>query len=339
MARRQLLSGLMAAAMAMACEIPEEPPLSNTITEGFGLVVQNPEFPVIHNRFYNLFEAGGGDQHLFLSPTGEYAFDLTLVNGVITWGPTPLRAVIQGEYLITDNTTKLFMTERGDPRAVFQPTYGCNPDTDELQVELSFVLNQDSEVPGGNICVRSAAGDTHEFRWSPPENPAYDPARPCFPVTLVIDRSGPPPAPSGLPSATSTAVPVPTVTVTPEIFADMTAEGFAFVGCAPEEGPAGDGLGRTLDGALFATDLLTNEACVAHCGGLGFTFAGSEYSRECWCGNSYPPTREPGTTIASLSGCNMRCGGDRGQYCGGAGWMSLYVACEAGQPCENAEFS
>lgn len=107
MARRQLFSGLMAAAVAMAqvCEIPDEPPLSNTITEGFGIVVQNPEFPIIHNRFFNLYEAGGGDQHLFLSPWGEYAFDLTLVNGVITWGSAPLRAVIQGE--VCCSTTKL----------------------------------------------------------------------------------------------------------------------------------------------------------------------------------------------------------------------------------------
>lgn len=169
--------------------------------------------------------------------------------------------------------------------------------------------------------------------------PAYDPARPCYPVTLVVDRSGAPPVPSYSVTPTTSAVPTPTVTVTPDIFADMTGSGFAFVGCAPEEGPAGDGLGRTLDGTLYATDLLTNEACVAHCASLGFSYAGSEYSRECWCGNSYPPTRQPGTTLASLAGCNMRCGGDAGQFCGGAGWLSLYAACVEGEPCENAEFS
>lgn len=67
------------------------------------------------------------------------------------------------------------MTERGDPRAIFQPVYGCNPETDELQVELAFVEKEDEDIPGGNICVRSAAGDTHEFRWSPPENPGKHP--------------------------------------------------------------------------------------------------------------------------------------------------------------------
>ena len=229
------------------------------------------------------------------------------------------------------------MTERGDPKAIFQPTYGCNPDTDELQIELVFVENENPLEPsGGNICVRSASGERHEFRWSPPENPAHDPNRPCYPVTLVIDHSGPPP---GTPTSSSVIVPTPSATVTPDLFADMTGEGFAFVGCAPEEGPAGDGLGRTLDGALLADDDLTNELCVTHCASLGFAYAGSEYSRECWCDDSYPPTREPGTTIESLAGCNMRCAGDSGQYCGGAGWLSLYAAYEEGEPCVNAEFS
>lgn len=336
MARQHIICGLAAAVLASACEIPTAPPLSNTIEEGFGLLIQNPDVPIIHNRFYNLEEAGGGDQHLYLSPAGAYAFDLTLNAGVITWGPRPLRAVIQGEYLISDNTTKLFMTERGDPRAIFQPVYGCNPDTDELQIELEFVENQDPTEPsGGNICVRSASGDRYEFRWSPPENPAYDPNRPCYPVTLAIDRSEPPtvtPTSSGAP-------PPPSETATPDMFADMTDLGFAFVGCAPEEGPAGDGLGRTLTGTLYASDDLTNEICVAHCAELGFAYAGSEYSRECFCGDSYPPTREPGTTIGSLSGCSMRCAGDGGQYCGGAGWLSLYAACEEDGPCENAEFA
>ena len=57
------------------------------------------------------------------------------------------------------------MTERNDPRAVFQPVYGCNPDTDAVQIELAFQLRETSP-PGGLICVRSAAGERHEFRYA-----------------------------------------------------------------------------------------------------------------------------------------------------------------------------
>jgi kremen protein len=65
----------------------------------------------------------------------------------------------------------MFMTERGDPKAIFQPVYGCNPDNDALQVQLSFVTREQSPV-GGLICVRIASGNRgYEFRYSPPNNP------------------------------------------------------------------------------------------------------------------------------------------------------------------------
>ncbi|TLD12955.1 uncharacterized protein PgNI_04428 [Pyricularia grisea] len=186
-----LLMLAAAASIVKGCEIPTEE-LPNTITEEFAIQVQNPAFPEIHNRLYNIWSSGGGDQHPFLSPAGNSTDELTLVDGVITMAtvvPT-IRAVINGEYTETDNTTKLFMTERGDPRAIFHPIYSCNPDTDELQTELAFVARAlEGEAPGGHICVRSASGERHEFRWSPAGNPAEDPERPCMPVNLVVYRS------------------------------------------------------------------------------------------------------------------------------------------------------
>jgi hypothetical protein len=64
------------------------------------------------------------------------------------------------------------MTNRGDPKAIFQPVYGCNPDNDALQVQLSFVTREQSPL-GGLICVRVASGNRgYEFRYSPPDNPS-----------------------------------------------------------------------------------------------------------------------------------------------------------------------
>lgn len=71
------------------------------------------------------------------------------------------------QYTPEDNTTKLFMTERGDPRAIFDVVYGCSP-TGELQKELSFKARAD--LLGGHICVRTASQDRYEFRYSPPGN-------------------------------------------------------------------------------------------------------------------------------------------------------------------------
>ncbi|GJC83393.1 hypothetical protein ColLi_06231 [Colletotrichum liriopes] len=156
---------LSAVAAVSAC-IPPTEPLSNNIPEGFGIQIQNASVPIIHNRYINLWSAGGGDQHLYLSPAGDSAFDLTLVNGVVSRGI--IHAVINGEYTADDNTTKMFMTQRGDPKAFFQPVYGCNPETDAVQVELDFVSR--AALPGGFICFRSASGERHEARYSPPGN-------------------------------------------------------------------------------------------------------------------------------------------------------------------------
>lgn len=62
----------------------------------------------------------------------------------------------------------MFMTERDDPRALYDVMYGCNPDTDALQMELGFD-GRDTER-GGSICVGSASEERHEFRYSPPGN-------------------------------------------------------------------------------------------------------------------------------------------------------------------------
>jgi hypothetical protein len=64
----------------------------------------------------------------------------------------------------------MFMTERGDPKAIFKPVYGCNPDNDAVQTQLSFVT-WEQHTAGGHICVRVASGNRgYEFRYSPPGN-------------------------------------------------------------------------------------------------------------------------------------------------------------------------
>ena len=65
------------------------------------------------------------------------------------------------------------MTERSfHPAALFQPVYGCDPDTDELQIRLQLVSRQTNPpVTGGQIGIREVVG-TYEFRYSPQNNPS-----------------------------------------------------------------------------------------------------------------------------------------------------------------------
>lgn len=57
------------------------------------------------------------------------------------------------------------------PTALFQPVYGCDPDTDALQIRLQLVSRElTPPVLGGQLGIRETVG-TYEFRYSPPNNP------------------------------------------------------------------------------------------------------------------------------------------------------------------------
>ncbi|KAH6632385.1 WSC domain-containing protein [Chaetomium tenue] len=344
MINRRTISALLAgAALSSACTIPTTP-LDNNIAYPFRAQVQNASRPEVHNQYLNLLLAGGGDHHLFIGPVGVPTYDLTVVDGVINHVPNGVRLVIGGEI---DHTTKLFSTGRGDDRAIFEPTYACNPDTDELQIELRFVTWQNHPT-GGHVCVRHAFDGSHEFRYSPPGNTLIDVNRECIKVTLVVIPTTdlPPPVSSTTLStvtvpATSTTTSATGPTGTPTApFTDLTASGFRFLGCAPEERWTNDGPFRTLSGASEASgDAMTNERCATFCTARGFAYAGTEWRQECWCGNEVAATRVPATTAASLANCNYVCTGDATQYCGGDAWLSLYEKCAVGGPCENVVFT
>jgi len=69
----------------------------------------------------------------------------------------------------------MFMTDRTYyPYAIFQPVYACDPDTDELQIQLHLIeRTSDPDLDpaefGGQIGIQTA-GATYEFRYSPANN-------------------------------------------------------------------------------------------------------------------------------------------------------------------------
>ncbi|CAM9418052.1 unnamed protein product, partial [Choristocarpus tenellus] len=69
---------------------------------------------------------------------------------------------------------------------------------------------------------------------------------------------------------------------------------------------------------------MTTQACASYCSGLGATFFGTEYGIECFCG----------VESASLSGtsadCDVACGGDISDTCGGFNAMNVYEFDEPG---------
>ncbi|KAI9812256.1 MAG: hypothetical protein M1826_002927 [Phylliscum demangeonii] len=61
----------------------------------------------------------------------------------------------------------------------------------------------------------------------------------------------------------------------------------------------------------------SNGPCQTLCLQNGYTFAGTEYHSECWCGNSPPPASK--YSPPSASKCTFSCPGDSTQSCGGDG--------------------
>lgn len=93
-----------------------------------------------------------------------------------------------------------------------------------------------------------------------------------------------------------------------------TISPFVLVGCQTEGSGA-----RALGGKSYASGTdLTLKACAAFC--EGFRFFGTEYSAECYCGNSLHAS----SSAAPLADCAMPCSGNTNEYCGGPNRLTLY---------------
>jgi hypothetical protein len=91
------------------------------------------------------------------------------------------------------------------------------------------------------------------------------------------------------------------------------AGGWALYGCQTE----GSG-GRALASKSYAADGMTLESCTAFC--AGYQYAGVEYARECYCGNSFAA----GSVAAPAGECDMTCAGNPSNFCGGPSRLSVY---------------
>lgn len=79
-------------------------------------------------------------------------------------------------------------------------------------------------------------------------------------------------------------------------------------GCFKENNP-----GRQLKTQLYNVPDNTNAKCIAACAAQSYTYAGTEYRSECWCGNTIPNTN------VSEAECNFDCSGAITESCGGNG--------------------
>lgn len=82
-----------------------------------------------------------------------------------------------------------------------------------------------------------------------------------------------------------------------------------------------DGVGgRILNYQVPDNPNLTLQSCAKACADLGYTVAGAEYFRQCFCGKQIV---NGGVRAKSETECNSACDGDKTQNCGGPGRMSI----------------
>ncbi|KAF5379213.1 hypothetical protein D9615_005881 [Tricholomella constricta] len=78
---------------------------------------------------------------------------------------------------------------------------------------------------------------------------------------------------------------------------------------------------RTLAAATLFDPAMTIEMCQAFCDTGGFGFAGVEFASECYCDYSiqFP------AVAADPTSCNVPCGGNANETCGGASFINLFT--------------
>ncbi|MCJ1314408.1 hypothetical protein MMC25_008090 [Agyrium rufum] len=92
--------------------------------------------------------------------------------------------------------------------------------------------------------------------------------------------------------------------------------GWVYSGCYTEATN-----GRALSGGSYTDGkAMTEESCVAYCAGKGFVLAGTEYSSECYCGNSL----NTGANTAAAGDCSMACSGNATEPCGGPNRLTVF---------------
>ncbi|KAI1381716.1 putative glyoxal oxidase [Hypoxylon crocopeplum] len=80
-------------------------------------------------------------------------------------------------------------------------------------------------------------------------------------------------------------------------------------------------VGRTINGAMTTSDVMTLEKCIEFCDDGGFSYAGAEYHDECYCGNELAIGANE---VEDSTECSTSCSGNSTEACGGSNRLTLF---------------
>lgn len=108
-----------------------------------------------------------------------------------------------------------------------------------------------------------------------------------------------------------------TAEATPQIATAQAPAGLRYLGCFRDSGSPNGLTGRDVSGVMVDDDEMTTERCSSYCRKEGFRYAATQWSRQCFCGDSYGH-------YGQAINCDMKCSGDWNNVCGGDWANSVY---------------
>jgi hypothetical protein len=93
----------------------------------------------------------------------------------------------------------------------------------------------------------------------------------------------------------------------------VTVSNYSWFGCRTEATGV-----RALSSKTLVDDDMTLEVCATFC--EGYTYFGTEYGAECYCGDEFGA----GSVVAPTGDCRMACNGNTQQLCGAGNRLSVY---------------
>ena len=187
-----------------------------------------------------------------------------------------------------------------------QPVYQPAPQPEQPSA-AQLAIPVIAEIIGKLITRQSAPQAVPQTTTQVPSQPAPQIAQPSAsqPIPQVMQ----PPVPRTQVATMATTQPANSPSSRP--FA------VRYAGCFRDQGDPGGTAGRDLSGAVRQDATMTTQMCASECRARGYVYAGTQAGTWCFCGNHYGAT-------GTASNCDMSCGGNTGEKCGGAWANSVY---------------
>ncbi|TCD61199.1 hypothetical protein EIP91_008787 [Steccherinum ochraceum] len=165
----------------------------------------------------------------------------------------------------------------------------------------------------GQAPPASASSSTSSSSASPSSPAKTSSTTTSSPTTLVIP-------PSSVASSTpvSSVTPAKPTSTTPAAPSSTPSSSPSAPGTWVADGCVKDTASRTLQGFSTSSDSMTIATCQSTCDSKGFTYAGLEFGKECYCGNELVDRVD----INQAQQCYMTC--SDGKKCGGTWAISLF---------------